>query len=87
MGYYNGKHIPEYYDPWWEERENITEHEAFYFLGFEDGREDASQHLRDEERKKYELRIEQLENLISANVRTIKAELKAEMEKTNGSSS
>jgi len=79
MGYYNGKRIPDGWDPWWEERETPPpEHEAFYFIGYEDG---LAEGLGDgESKEKLKRRISQLEDLLSANVRVIKEELKKELE-------
>lgn len=82
MGYFRGKHIPDYFDPFWEERD-LEDHEAWFHLGYETGFSDVNRSLATAREKELETRIEQLESLIAANYRVMKEELKAQFEKQN----
>jgi hypothetical protein len=74
MGYFLGNKIPEF-NPFWEEEayKDEPEYWQWYHLGYEDGINDYS-HIQDSN-EKLKCRIEQLENLLAANVRVIKQEI------------
>lgn len=77
------KHIIKYeHDPWWEENEDLSPKEYFFEYGYAEGYSEGYK-KGVEEREKSDLlekKIGQLESLLSANVRVIKAELKKELE-------
>lgn len=70
MGYFLGKKIPDY-DPWWQEREGLEDHEKWYHLGRDEGyAEGYSQYGKDGfEYGKLERENESLKALIAVNKR------------------
>lgn len=66
------------YDPFWGEHPELLTHEAVaYCEGYEDGYSEGLEYLGSI--KALEKENEQLRNLLLANVRVIKAEIKREM--------
>lgn len=71
MGYFRGQKI--YYDPFWEEREDMPEVMQFYNLGHEDGYSEGASYA--ESLEKLEEENKALKALIAANYRTMKEEI------------
>jgi hypothetical protein len=84
MGRLRGHHIPDEYNPFWEEHD-VPDHEAWYYCGHEDGYEVGFQEGRNTEEtvQKLSREVETLKELLSANVRVMKAEIKKELEEEN----
>ena len=80
MGRFLGKHIPDNYDHWWQEREDMPEHEQWWHLGHEDGYQDGyDAGFGDiKKQKNLEGQIDSLKELLAANVRVIRADLEKE---------
>lgn len=79
MGYYAGieERLPDEYDPWWEEREWMSNLCKMWHLGHESG---YSKGLQENVRnQKYEDQIEVLKNLVGANYRVMKKEIEEEI--------
>lgn len=78
MGRFRDHRIPDY-NPFWEEKiyEDEDDYWHWYHLGYQEGWTVANEDT--ESRQVLKQRIAQLEDLLSANVRVMKAEIKKEM--------
>lgn len=78
MGSFLGQHLPEY-NPFWEEKDYDDKPDwwKWYHLGYDDGY--ASHEFPVSEYQRLQKENEQLRDLLSANVRVMKAEIKKEM--------
>jgi hypothetical protein len=65
------------YKPFWEEREELSDLEKMYHVGYEDGYDEGSE---DRERlKTLEQENESLRGLLGANIRVIREEIKKQI--------
>lgn len=83
MGYFLGEKMPEY-NPFWEEPEYEDKPDwwKWYHFGYDDGYGSGSNYRGEDLDTIDSLRdkIESLENLLSANIRVIKDELRKEID-------
>lgn len=72
-------------DPWWKERTDASKEQSVWNQGFDEGYSKGVENTREYNStvEQYEERIEQLESLLSANVRVMKKEIEKEMKENS----